>query len=250
MKWCFMKEGRRKLLSAFFTHIWHFMGDDESIHQGNKLQTNRECKSSLVALYWRGQIYICRAAAIDHFHDWLFSKFIDLCAESKSEAKCNSRTKTHSINYDEGWRKAANLYIWGSGNREYSTEAISWLSNSRQFICFSSLTNHFSFWQMTCFNTAIKLKLWYLRTKLIMCVITTAFPWGTSALYEAASLFEGDRLRSVEKRPCGLGSSPWKSQSNDPLRARYIIQQADWYNPLDQILGRNSDTNETRHLGG
>lgn len=40
--------------------------------------------------------------------------------------------------------------------------------------------------------------------------------------------------------PSGLGSSPSKSQSNDPLREHYIIQQTNWNSPLNQILGRIS----------
>lgn len=47
-------------------------------------------------------------------------------------------------------------------------------------------------------------------------------------------------LRSVllggEKTPRSLGSGPWKSQRNDPLRSRYITHGADRYNPLNQIL--------------
>lgn len=40
--------------------------------------------------------------------------------------------------------------------------------------------------------------------------------------------------------PSGLGSSPSKSQSSDPLREHYIIQQTNWNSPLNQILGRIS----------
>lgn len=216
------------------------------------MQVVVSCRSSD---YWQGQMYIRRAAATDHFHYWSLSQFTDLCAEWQSKAKCNSRTKRNSIHYHIWQRKAANTYIWECGTREYLvfllektiTEMIGWLLKQMTIqlvlvdLLFLFLAN-----EIGCFNTATGLKLWYFKNKLIMCVFTVAFPWGTSALYEAASLLEDDRPRSVERKPWGLGSSPWKSQSNDPLRGRYIIQQADCYNPLNLILGRNSDTNENQ----
>lgn len=41
-----------------------------------------------------------------------------------------------------------------------------------------------------------------------MPVITIVLPKGTSALYEAVSLSEDDRLCLVERKPLGFGQQP------------------------------------------
>lgn len=53
-------------------------------------------------------------------------------------------------------------------------------------------------------------------------------PFMEAELMRQRRLSEDDQSRfGGEKAPGGLGSRPWKSQSNDPLRDGYIIQQTD-----------------------